>query len=117
MDEPVRLSTRADGTLRVYLRGELGFANADRLRRSIDDAVRRVRPAHVLFDLSEVTFLDSSGMGMLLAVRRTADRNGGDCRVERGNELVLSRLDVAGLTHVFGLRTAARRLRRAADAR
>ena len=116
MDEPVRLSTRADGTLRVALRGELGFTNVDALRRSISDAVHRARPALVLIDLSEVTFLDSSGLGMLLAVRRDADRNGGGCLVERGNELVFARLDLAGLAQVFGLRAAARRLRCGHDA-
>jgi anti-sigma B factor antagonist len=116
VDEPVRLSTRGDGTLRVSLRGELGFPTVDTMCRSIRDAVQRARPALVLFDLSEVTLLDSSGMGMLLAVRREADRNGGGgCLVERGNDLVLELLDLAGLTQVFGLRAAARRLRRAAD--
>ncbi len=116
MDGPVHLSTRGDGTLLVSVRGELGFPTVDTMWRSIRDAVRRARPALVLFDLSEVTLLDSSGMGMLLAVRREANRNGGgSCLVERGNDLVFARLNFAGLTQVFGLRAAARRLRHAAD--
>jgi anti-anti-sigma factor len=96
----------------VELRGEVAFATADTLRESIRDAVDRAKPALVLLDLSKVTFIDSSGMALLLAVRRAAYRLGGGCRVERGNEMVLSRLDVAGLSHVFGLAAEARRLRR-----
>jgi anti-sigma B factor antagonist len=112
VDEPVRLSTRTDGTFRVELRGEVDFATADTLRESIRDALDRAKPALVLLDLGKVTFIDSSGMALLLAVRRAAGRNGCGCRVERANDMVLSRLEVAGLAHVFGLSTEARRLRR-----
>jgi anti-anti-sigma factor len=105
------MSARGDGTLRVELRGEVAFATVGTLCDSIRDAVDRARPALVLIDLSEVTFIDSSGMAMLLAIRRAADRFGGGCRVERGNAMVLSRLDVAGLAHVFGLAAEARRRR------
>lgn len=52
--------------LRVNLVGEMDHHNAMRLRERIDETVDAGMYAKVVFDLSDVTFMDSSGIGVLL---------------------------------------------------
>ena len=101
MDEPVRLSTRTDGTLRVELRGEVAFATADTLRESIRDAVDRARPALVLMDLSKVTFMDSSGMHILAAADARARRSDTRLVIAHPTPSVRRLLELTGMNEVL----------------
>jgi anti-anti-sigma factor len=109
MDEPILITQTVDGSLRVALRGPLVFGTVERIGDKLRDAVVRLRPTALVVDLSEVTFLDSSGVSVLVAVRRMITRTGGACLVERATPPVLAQLALAGLTQLFGLRAAQRR--------
>jgi anti-sigma B factor antagonist len=64
----------ADGVIRVALRGELDLEHA----YTFDEELRRVegeRPSCVVLDLRGLSFLDSSGLGRLLAANRRARRD------------------------------------------
>ena len=50
----------------VYLSGEIDHHEAARLRPQIDDALTRKRPAEVELDFSDVTFIDSSAIGLVM---------------------------------------------------
>jgi anti-sigma B factor antagonist len=65
----------AGGAVCVALRGELDFEHA----YTFDEELRRVeagRPPCLALDLDGLEFLDSAGLGRLLAVRRRARRDG-----------------------------------------
>jgi anti-anti-sigma factor len=62
-------------------------------------------------DLDEVTFLDSSGVAVLLLARRLALAAGGGCLIQRASPQIIGQLGIAGLTQLFGLRGAERRQR------
>ncbi len=64
----VTLTVReADRTLVLCLAGELDLTNVDQLRAEIDDAVHG-RQIPVVFELSQLGFMDSSGIALLLSV-------------------------------------------------
>jgi anti-sigma B factor antagonist len=52
----------------VRLVGELDLYNAGEVRETLDEIVAR-RPGRVVVDLSEVTFIDSTGLGVLVQAR------------------------------------------------
>jgi len=58
-------SIRADGTPVLTLRGELDISSVDILRRSVDAVLAR-RPDAVDFEVADLTFLDSSGIAVLV---------------------------------------------------
>lgn len=61
---------RQDGaTAHLALRGTLDTATADRVRTCVEHAVR-AGARHVVFDLGGLRFIDSSGLGALLAAER-----------------------------------------------
>lgn len=59
-----------DGHQTVVARGELDLATSPLLRAVLEGACRR-GPASVELDLSQVTFLDASAVGMLTTVARS----------------------------------------------
>jgi len=98
------LSIDRDGeALILSLRGEIDFLNAAPVTEAITAALAQARPALVRVDLSEVTFLDSSGIAMLVAAMRSARDTSASFRVERPDAAVLDQLDGMGLIETFGL--------------
>jgi anti-anti-sigma factor len=51
----------------------------------------------VVLDLAEVTFIDSAGLGTLVAIRERARQLGVDLKISRVSERVQRILDVTGL--------------------
>jgi anti-sigma B factor antagonist len=67
--EPVReVATRDGGAVLVRLAGELDLYNAHLVREALLGTLRD-SPARIVVDLSEVTFIDSTGLGVLIEAR------------------------------------------------
>ena len=84
-----------DGT-RVGVSGELDVASATQLR----DALESVEPAQrVLLDLSGVSFIDSTGLHLLLQISTLSRRNGDRLRIITSPEVnrVIALSDLADL--------------------
>src|SRR5438270_512379 len=90
--------------LDVTLRGEIDFTSVAEIQAAIRTAVARECPAELRVNLAEVTFFDSSGIGMLVAARRTATEVGARFRVNNPNPRILNRLQLMGLAAAFGLK-------------
>jgi len=56
-----------DGTLIIELHGELDIAVNDALRDMLVDTINRRRPARVVVTMRHVAFVDSTGLGALIA--------------------------------------------------
>ena len=65
------------GVLVAMLEGELDLNSADGYREAIDDAIMRTDAMYLVFDLSKVTFIDSSGLGMMLGRYKKIEQKGG----------------------------------------
>jgi len=61
----------------VSLNGELDISSSDELRYKIDRALDEKPVKHLVLDLSRVSFIDSSGLGVILGRYKRVDRNGG----------------------------------------
>jgi anti-sigma B factor antagonist len=88
------------GAVRFELRGDLDLAHA----YTFDEELRRVeetRPACVVLDLRELTFLDSCGLSRLLAARRRARRLGHRLVLVRGSATVQRLFALAAVDEAF----------------
>jgi anti-sigma B factor antagonist len=83
------------------LKGRLTAGLGDQiLRDSIDELLAENR-RQILLNLSEVAFLDSAGVGELVAGLKTARRFGADLKLLNVGERVYSTLDMARLLPTF----------------
>ena len=65
-----------DGILRVKLRGDIDHHSAKIIRNKIDSELFITRPEELYLDLSEIEFMDSSGLGLILGRYQTATEMG-----------------------------------------
>lgn len=67
--------------LTVHLNGEIDHNRATTLRTSIDGQVNALRPKTLELDFSKVSFMDSSGIGLIMGRYRTMGLIGGNLEV------------------------------------
>jgi len=84
------------GVPTIKLSGEIDMSNVDSLRRLIDPVVARA-PERVIFDLASLTFMDSSGIALLLQVSAKTRT----VRLRRPSALVRRMIDATGLSDVL----------------
>jgi anti-sigma B factor antagonist len=88
-----------DGRVVVSLTGELDLYNAEEVRRALLDTLAG-EPELLVVDLAEVTFIDSTALGVLIEARsRMADRGG--FRLAAPGLEVRRALEVSGLDRHF----------------
>ena len=61
----VQLSYK-DGVLTARLSGEIDHHAARQMREAIDDTAQKMHPESLRLDFSQVPFMDSSGIGLIL---------------------------------------------------
>ncbi len=62
----------SDKSLTVYLSGEIDHHNAAQLRQAADKELIKHSPEELIIDFTRVTFMDSSGVGLVMGRYKTA---------------------------------------------
>ena len=70
-------------TLTVWLSGELDHHGAEMFREKMEKLLVNPRVKHLVLNVKELTFMDSSGIGMVLGRYNTMVRRGGKVTVEQ----------------------------------
>ena len=85
----------------VYLQGEIDHCSASQIRTEIETALQNkdIQALHV--DLSKVSFIDSSGIGMLIGRYKTMASKGGSISAGGLQESVKRLYHVAGLHRII----------------
>lgn len=91
---------RADGLLCAYLSGEIDHHSAQDLRERIDGQLMASAPDRLILDFAAVTFMDSSGVGLILGRMRRMQGTGGQLAVQHPPEQIKKMLDLAGVAYV-----------------
>jgi anti-sigma B factor antagonist len=94
----IERATDAGGDPLIKLSGELDMASAESLRETVDSILDE-HPTRVVFELSQLSFMDSSGIAILILASNNLER------VELRNPQTIVRrvIEVAGLTGILWL--------------
>jgi anti-anti-sigma factor len=94
----VRVDEAAEGGAVVRLTGDLDMSGAPEARAAVEEALRNA-PSTLTFDVSELRFMDSSGIAVLVAATQRVE-----AVVLRNPSPVIERLlTLAGLAEMFRL--------------
>jgi anti-sigma B factor antagonist len=113
IDEVVRFDVveHGRGARVVHVVGEVDTLTAPVLRTRLDEHLAEVEL--LVLDLTDVTFLGSAGLAVLVAAKDEADRVGHRLRLVPGSRIVVRALEATGLLTLFDLAdTAAEALAR-----
>ena len=81
----------------VTAEGEVDLSGAPRLREALSDHLAAGR-THLLMDLRAVTFIDSTGLGVLVGAGKKAFGLGGSLRIVCDNPRVVRLLAITGIS-------------------
>jgi len=98
--------TRSPGRVVLIVRGDLDAATAPRLRDAVVDVVDHDRDRDLVIDIEGVTFIDSSGIYVLIHARKLVHAASRRLTLSGANPGAYKVLDVCGLTSVFDLPTS-----------
>ncbi|MCI5688344.1 anti-sigma F factor antagonist [Anaerovoracaceae bacterium 42-11] len=86
-----------DSTLVAELCGEIDHHVCDKIREDIDKELELYEINHLIFDFSDVTFMDSSGIGVVLGRYKKLKKIGGTVTIRNASRLVKQILDMSGI--------------------
>ena len=91
------LCDTAGSILSVRIRGEIDHHTASSIRKGIDATLFEKRPQKLIFDLSAVSFMDSSGLGLIMGRYSVMKELGGEMTVWNPSPETRSILHLAGM--------------------
>ncbi|SFE00804.1 anti-anti-sigma factor [Actinopolyspora alba] len=99
LDPALRMSVQrpAPGVVVVSMNGDIDLAAAPRVTELIRQRLTAAALRTLIVDLSTVSFIDTTGVELLLKAQRRADRRGIDMHVVPGQGCVARLLDLTGI--------------------
>ncbi|NLY46222.1 MAG: anti-sigma F factor antagonist [Tissierella sp.] len=92
-----------DNNLIVKLKGELDHHTSEEVRKKIDKQYNGSSVSNIIMDLNELTFMDSSGIGLIMGrYRNTVDKRG-KLIIACENMTIKRILDMSGLLKIIEL--------------
>lgn len=86
------------GEMTAKLYGEIDHHRARVMREMIDSAAERNKPSILYLDFGGVTFMDSSGIGLIMGRYRTMNLLGGEVRVLNIPKSMERMVELSGLS-------------------
>ena len=105
-EEDIVRSTASGKSLTIFLEGDIDHHRARRIRSRIDTKVYIQRPDEVVLDLSKVSFMDSSGLGLILGRYANAMELGIAFKVANPTPEIRRILDLAGTERLMKIESA-----------
>lgn len=92
-------------SLWIRVPSELDHHSADRISAQADELVRTREVREIVFDFSQTTFCDSSGIGMLMGRYKIMQALGGQVRAVRAGDRVTRILTLSGVAKIIPVET------------
>lgn len=94
---------KKDDKLIVYMMGELDHHSAEEVRNKIDDRLDREKVNKLVMDFEGVTFMDSSGIGVVIGrFKKLSIKNGTVC-IAKVNNTVKRVFELSGMFKIVKL--------------
>ena len=92
---------KKDKRLIFVLEEDIDEYYAQKIRRRIDNEIERYMPKEVIFDFSNVSFMDSAGIGMLIGRYKVIKMLGGLLEVQNCNRQVYKVFELSGILKII----------------
>lgn len=92
---------KQDKALVVRISEEIDQDTVDKIKRKIDDEIEKYLPKKVIFDFEDITFMDSSGIGMVLGRYKLIKLIGGDMEIVNVSKTVNRIFKMSGIGRII----------------
>ncbi len=94
---------RRRDTVTAMLSGELDQCNAQAIRSELDDLIADRQVRHLILDMGQLSFMDSSGIGVIIGRYRTLSQRGGKVSVTHMNPQVARVFTLSGMSQIIDI--------------
>ena len=98
----IAVETLADGSAHVFVWGEVDLATAPHFERVLADAIHGT-DSDVLVEFSSDSFIDSTGLNVLIHAARRLHESDRALRVTTGNAHMRGVIETTGVAEILGL--------------
>lgn len=88
-------------TLILKIDGEIDHHSCEQIRKETDFEIQKKAPKKLIFDLKNVKFMDSSGIGLMIGRYKYLLRIGGQTEIWNANKEVKRILDMSGIFKII----------------
>jgi stage II sporulation protein AA (anti-sigma F factor antagonist) len=92
-----------DQKLTIYLKGEIDHHNCSIIRGKIDDIIDKEKGRTLILDFNEVTFMDSSGIGVVLGRYKKMLSLGGRVFIEGAGGYIKKIFVLSGIDRIIDI--------------
>lgn len=90
-------------TVTAYLSGELDHHSARAMREAIDNAVELNMPSRLVLNFKNISFMDSSGIGLVMGRYRNLKKTGSELYITETSEQIYRVMKLAGIERLAKL--------------
>ena len=95
------LFTQKDRNLIVQINGDIDHHYAEEIRDKIDKQFSRSNSKNIILDFSKVTFMDSSGIGMIIGRYKIIEKHGGKLFIASIPKDISRLFNISGLQKII----------------
>lgn len=92
---------RRRDTILVKMTGEMDHCSAQSIRRELDEMLKDPSVKRMILDMREMTFMDSSGIGVILGRYRILHQRQGKLAVRNMNPSVAKVFNLSGMGQII----------------
>ncbi len=97
----MNVTVESSGNLMIaYLIGELDHHSAGSVREKIDYSISCMKPNHLILDFKNVSFMDSSGIGLVMGRYRLMQNHRGSVEIRNVTPQTKKIMELAGLGRI-----------------
>lgn len=96
----IKFSTKGS-TLIISIIGELDHHSAETVRRKADYEIMKSTTKNLIFDFSQTTFMDSSGIGVIMGRYKNIEKLNGKAAAVNVNDQIARIFEMSGLSKII----------------
>lgn len=95
--------SKEDKLLTFRLTEDIDQHTVEKVRRRMDNEIERYIPRKVVFDFSDISFMDSAGIGMVLGRYKLAKMLDGNLEIINVNKSMKKIFDMSGVSRIINI--------------
>ncbi len=96
----IRVTQQSDSAT-AHLFGELDHHSAEQVKDELDTLIRRFNDINLILDLKNLSFMDSSGLGVILGRYKKLKAKGGKMYIKNANPQIEKVFTVSGIYQII----------------
>ncbi len=90
-----------DGYMLLTVKGEIDLYNAKQLKEKVGYVTEDTDAANLVLDIRNVKYIDSTGLGILIGIKRRIAEGGGRLILVLTSERIIKLFSITGLSNIF----------------